>query len=126
MPKFERLKGRWKKLAYWQKGAIIGGGLHIGIVLLIILAAFLFVPRTTPPGSGDMGPASAWILYALYSLIELIPNWVAYLLTGVKDLGEPRPKIWIWFLFVVYTTLFYSLVGIVIAEVIRRLRKQNG
>ncbi len=124
MSKFEKLKRRWEELAYWQKGAIIGGGLHIGIILLIVLAALLFVPRTAPPGSGDQGTALAWILFIFYGLIEFVPVWSLYLITG-KDLAFPGRNLWIWFLFIACGTLFYSLVGIGIAEVLRRVKRQN-
>jgi len=52
---------RWfMKLRYWQKGAILGAGLHLIAVLLIELTLFYIVPLT--PGGGDMGPPLAWPL----------------------------------------------------------------
>ena len=126
MANFDKIQKCWKELRYWQKGAIIGGGLHIGIVLLIILAALLFVPRTTPPGGGDQGTALAWILLIFYGLIEFLPGLTSYLITGVENLAEPGPKIWIWFLFLMYATLFYSILGIGVAEGVRRVKRQKG
>jgi hypothetical protein len=126
----EKLQKHWEKLPYWQKGAIIGGGLHIGIVLLIVLAALLFVPRTAPPGTGDQGTALAWILFGLYMLLEIIPLFIFRGIVSVfsgsnwklpGELSNPR-EVFIWLLYLGYATIFYALLGIVFAIVIKSLK----
>jgi len=114
------------KLQYWQKGAIIGGGGHLVAVLVLIVLFIIFVPVSPPPlGSLDIGPAIGWILLFFYTLLEIIPDWILYLFTGLHFRG-PEVVIWIWVLYLIYSTLFYALIGIAVAKAITLVKKSES
>jgi len=114
------------KLRYWQRGAIIGGGGHLVLVLFLFVLALIFVPLTSGSG-GDMGTPTAWILFILYWLIEFIPFLILNLffrldVSLLETFSNPR-TIWMWALYMIYSTLLYTLVGMAVAKSIEFLRK---
>lgn len=119
-----KLQHRWKTFSYWQKGAILGGGFHLIALFLLSSAALYVAPREDQTGS--WAPAIGWILFILYGLIEFVPSWIFYLITGTKYLSGPE-KSWGWVLFLIYSTLFYALIGSTIAKGIKLVRSlENG
>ena len=114
----------WEKLLYWQKGAIIGGVGHLLAVLFLVVLFLVFVPVTPPPGSGDMGPASGWILLILYTILEIIPGLILYLFR-ISYIYSPNLS-WLYVAYLIYATLFYGLIGIAVAKAIALVRKPES
>ena len=122
----------WAKLRCWQRGAALGGALHIFSVFFIYTLVLIFVPVLPPLGSGDMGPASVWILAALSALIEFIPALILHLSFGVTmettlfaysgPFGGIK-GIFIWFLYMIYSTAFYTFLGMAVAKVIESFKR---
>ena len=125
------MRNRWNKLRYWQKGAILGAGFHVSAVLFIIILALILIPGSSPPGSGDLGPVSAWILLALYGLLEFIPLFLLRTLLTVttgtvwKLPGDVNSlsSILTWILYLIYATFFYGMLGIISSKIFENIRR---
>jgi hypothetical protein len=126
---FDEIKMRWEKLRDWQKGAVIGSIFHISSVLIIYISVLIFVPVSSPPGAGDMGPGSALGFASLSVLIEIIPTLFLYPVTGTMGtviLAYSGPfgglkAIIAWFLYMIYSTIVYAFMGILLIKIIRWL-----
>ena len=129
--KSEKTHNRWESLQHWQKGAILGAGLHLGAVLFIFLSVYLFVPLSPPPGGGDMGTPLGLLFMVLSALVEFIPTIFLYPFTGhVLTLlfafigpNSDSISITIWLSYMTYSTIIYALIGILLAKVSERYRK---
>lgn len=132
------MRRRWMKLRYWQKGAASGSGFYLAGMFLLHLAFWIFVPTEHIPGSGDMGPLSAWILMPLYWLINGPPLLILYIFS--KAFSETRDilnswagnamsiwagnttMIWEFITYLFYSAVIYAFLGMAITIVIQYLR----
>ncbi len=118
-----KIRDCWTSLRYWQKGAIIGAGFHLSLISLIFIIAFIFVPTTPPPGTGDMGTLLQWILYGFYFFLEIIPFYVLHLTTGIDvSLLETFSNLrtaWMWALYMMYATAIYAFIGLGLSKAIQ-------
>lgn len=124
------IRQRWEKLRSWQKGALLGGGGHLALAAVILIAYFIVVV-TDKPGNGDMNlivfVLGLPLLY-LFMLLELIPSYlfpsgladVPSLLTDPHDYSWTQ---WAWLiLYLVYASVVYALLGTVFGQAVELLR----
>jgi hypothetical protein len=128
MINLNKMHNWWANLPYWQKGGILGGSLHLILLVLILSVNTMFVPRIPPPGAGDMGTFLGWVLFGLFWLLEFVPFFllrlVLYQIAGITY-RFPAPEsisdlqgAWSVCLYIGYATIFYILLGVTIAKVI--------
>lgn len=119
-----------------------GGSFYLITVFLFHLTFFIFVPRTHVPGSGDMGPISAWILIGLYWLLQFIPlsvlSMAAILFPAIRDAlnawasdaikfwAGNATTFWAFILYIFYATLVYALIGISVSKTIEFVKNAKG
>jgi hypothetical protein len=112
-----KIRKHWANLKDWQKGSIIGAGLHLLGLILLVFSAYIIVPARFVKSEGDMGPFSSWVLLALLGLFELLPLGILKLsgVINLPDHFELKPPELRIILFFIYATIVYSILGILLA-----------
>lgn len=81
-----------------------------------------------------MGPLIGWLLLAVSVFVEVVPSIFLYPFTGnmwtvfyPTSIGPDTNfrSIIIWFLYMMYSTIIYALIGVLLAKVIEHHEKKT-
>lgn len=130
------MHGRWMKLRYWQKGALIGGGLHI-LAMVFIMIIFLVGHWLTPEYGKEyvvlrdhLAELLGVVGLVFFSLVGSVPMYILRLL-GFESTPpiytDPRTDFGTWMLYILYATVIYSLAGATVGKMVQVFKnKTNG
>jgi len=105
------------------------------VVVSVIPSIFATEPYQQQPGEIEWFWFLSWFLLPFW-LIEALPGLILYLFTGLKDFGKVGKTVGLkefgesgvilfLVLYLIYATVFYTLLGIAIAKMIESLKATN-
>ncbi|MBI3610190.1 MAG: hypothetical protein HY204_05760 [Nitrospirae bacterium] len=130
-----QLQSRWAELRYWQKGAILGTGIHVlGVVFFMTLT---FIGYWFSPKYGEVFSltkrhiAEFFGSFALifFGLIEAIPIYILRLFGsgfGPPIDADAGTHIGEWVFYILYATAVYCFLGAGIGKVVELLKSKDN
>jgi hypothetical protein len=96
-------------------------------LILIVFAAYFFIPARFVNSEGVMGRFNSWALFVLLGLFDMFPLAILKLFGGINLPDHFRlkpPELWI-VLFFIYARVVYSMLGILLATLKKFYKSLN-
>jgi hypothetical protein len=135
MVKLSQIQNRLGNLRYWQKGAILGTGIHVLAVfffMTLTLMGYWLSPKydeTFNLTKRHIAEFLGSFALILFGFIEAIPIYILRLFGsgfGPPIDADPGTHIWEWVFYILYATLVYCFLGVGIGIAVDLLKSKKN
>ena len=134
MGRMARIRTRWTRLRYWQKGALLGASIHL-LAVISMLVATLVIYWLSPDYGDDfnirerhIAELLGFMVLIFFRMVDALPMFVLQLFGAEIDLvvkATTTKQVIAWTLYILYATVIYSVLGIIIAESIKLFQRKS-